>query len=193
MNTITLKKNFFSLISDYAYKNKTFLFITFITPPLAWLGIVYLGSLLILLMHSFFYLDGFTGQIVYKFSFQTLIELFTQRANIDIIIRTIGMASSVTIGSAIIGFPVAYYMAKYTGKKTKAIFYIAVMLPLWSSYLVRVYSWKLILAKEGIINWTFEKLHFSWFLDFYRFLKLPNISIYLNFFDIMYIIARKID
>ena len=71
MNNIEQKTNFFSLISDYAYKHKAFLFITFLTPPLAWLGIVYLGSLLILLMHTFFYLDGFTGQIVYKFSLQT--------------------------------------------------------------------------------------------------------------------------
>ena len=68
MNTFIKKNNFFSLISDYAYRNKFFLFLTFITPPIAWLGIVYLGSLFILLMHSFFYLDGFTGQIVYKFS-----------------------------------------------------------------------------------------------------------------------------
>ena len=186
MNTIIKKDNFYSLISDYAYRNKLFLFITFITPPIAWLGIVYLGSLFILLMHSFFYLDGFTGQIVYKFSFQTLIELFTQRANIDIIIRTIGMALSVTIGSAIIGFPVAYYMAKFTGKKTKAIFYLAVMLPLWSSYLVRVYSWKLILAKEGIINWAFEKVHFSWFLELILSLPIiggPSLSIsYIGMF-----------
>ena len=87
MNIKVQKFNVFSAISDYAFRNKTFLFITFLTPPLAWLGIVYLGSLFILLMHSFFYLDGFTGQIVYKFSFQTLIEFFTQRANIDIIIK----------------------------------------------------------------------------------------------------------
>ena len=144
--------NIFSRISDYAYKNKNFLLLTFLLPPLAWLGIVYLGSLFILLMHSFFYLDGFTGQIVYEFSFSTLIELFSQRANIDIIIRTVMMAFSVTLGATIIGLPVAYYMAKFTTKKTKAIFYLAVMLPLWSSYLVRVYAWKLILAKEGIIN-----------------------------------------
>ena len=77
-------------------------------------------------------------------------------------------------------------MAKFTGKKTKAIFYIAVMLPLWSSYLVRVYSWKLILAKEGIINWTFEKLHFSWFLDLVLSLPIiggPSLSIsYIGMF-----------
>ena len=99
----------------------TILLLTFLLPPLAWLGIVYLGSLLILLMHSFFYLDGYTGQIVYEFSFSTLIELFTQRANIDIIIRTVMMAFSVTLGATIIGLPVAYYMAKFTTKKTKAI------------------------------------------------------------------------
>ena len=166
--------NIFSRISDYAYKNKNFLLLTFLLPPLAWLGIVYLGSLLILLMHSFFYLDGFTGQIVYEFSFSTLIELFTQRANIDIIIRTVMMAFSVTLGATIIGLPVAYYMAKFTTKKTKAIFYLAVMLPLWSSYLVRVYAWKLILAKEGIINWTFAKLHLTWFIDY--ILSLPVIG-----------------
>ena len=173
-------------VSDYAFKNKSFLLITFLLPPLAWLGIIYLGSLFILLMHSFFYLDGFTGQIVYKFSFSTLIELFTQRANIDIIFRTIVMAFSVSVGAALIGFPVAFYMAKFTTKKTKAIFYLAVMLPLWSSYLVRVYAWKLILAKEGIINWTFEKIHFSWFIDFILSLPIiggPSLSIsYIGMF-----------
>ena len=73
-------------------------------------------------MHSFFYLDGFTGQIVYEFSFSTLIELFSQRANIDIIIRTVMMALSVTLGATIIGLPVAYYMAKFTTKKNKSHF-----------------------------------------------------------------------
>ena len=77
-------------------------------------------------------------------------------------------------------------MAKFTGKKTKAIFYLAVMLPLWSSYLVRVYSWKLILAKEGIINWTFEKLHISWFLELVLSLPIiggPSLSIsYIGMF-----------
>ena len=75
------------------------------------------------------------------------------------------MAFVVTIVSAVIAFPIAFYMAMYTSKKTKAIFYVAVMVPLWSSYLVRVYSWKLILAKEGILNWLLELLHIDWLLD----------------------------
>ena len=80
-------------------------------------------------------------------------------------IRTVVLASVVSIGAAIIGFPIAYYMAKFTTPKIKIFFYLAIMLPLWSSYLVRVYSWKLILAKEGIISWFFAKLHLSWLLE----------------------------
>ena len=96
MNSFSKSTNIFSVISDYAYRNKAFLFITFITPPLAWLGIVYLGSLLILLMHSFFYLDGFTGQIVYKFSFQTLIE-FPGFEIVIFLARTCSKGSIVTL------------------------------------------------------------------------------------------------
>ena len=161
-------------ISDYFYRKKNFLFLLFLLPPLSWLGIIYLGSLLTFLSHSFFSLDGFTGKINYTFTFNTIFELFNSRANFDILIRTVGLALTVTLGSALIGFPVAYYMAKFTSSKVKVFFYIAIMLPFWSSYLVRVYSWKLILAKEGIINWFFTKLHMSWLLD--KILSIPYIG-----------------
>ena len=151
-----------------------------------WLGIIYLGSLLVFLFHSFFHLDGFTGKIVYKISLTTITELFTSAANIDILIRTVVLAATVSIGAAIIGFPIAYYMAKFTSPKMKIFFYLAIMLPLWSSYLVRVYSWKLILAKEGILNWVFSKLHATWILDSILSIPLiggPSLSIsYLGMF-----------
>ena len=133
-------------------------------PILIWLGVVYVGSLFSLLLQSFFSIDEFTGLIVKEFTLKTYISLFSP-SNFDIIIRTTSMAFVVTIVSAVIAFPIAFYMAMYTSKKTKAIFYVAVMVPLWSSYLVRVYSWKLILAKEGILNWLFELLHIDWLLD----------------------------
>ena len=139
-----------------------------------WLGIIYLGSLIVFLFHSFFYLDGFTGKIVYKISLRTIAELFNSPANLDILIRTVVLAATVSIGAAIIGFPIAYYMAKFTSPKMKIFFYLAIMLPLWSSYLVRVYSWKLILAKEGIINWVFAKLHATWIID--SILSIPLIG-----------------
>ena len=160
--------------SSYLFRNKNLLILLFLLPPLLWLGIIYLGSLLVFLFHSLFYLDGFTGKIVYKISLNTIIELFSSPANIDILIRTVALALLVSVGSALIGFPIAYYMAKYTSPKVKIFFYLAIMLPLWSSYLVRVYSWKLILAKEGIISWVFEKLHASWILE--GILSLPVIG-----------------
>ena len=161
-------------LSNYLYRNKHILLLLFLLPPLLWLGIIYLGSLIVFLFHSLFYLDGFTGKVVYKISLNTIIELFSSPANIDILIRTVVLASVVSIGAAIIGFPIAYYTAKFTTPKIKIFFYLAIMLPLWSSYLVRVYSWKLILAKEGIISWFFAKLHLSWLLE--AILALPVIG-----------------
>ena len=161
-------------VSNYLFKNKHILLLIFLLPPLLWLGIIYLGSLLVFLFHSFFYLDGFTGKIVYKLSLNTITELFNSAANIDILIRTVLLAATVSMGAALIGFPIAYYMAKFTSPKIKIFFYLAIMLPLWSSYLGRVYSWKLILAKEGIINWVFSKLHATWILD--AILSIPVIG-----------------
>ena len=160
--------------SNYLFKNKHILLLIFLLPPLLWLGIIYLGSLLVFLFHSFFYLDGFTGKIVYKLSLNTITELFSSAANIDILIRTVLLAATVSMGAALIGFPIAYYMAKFTSPKVKIFFYLAIMLPLWSSYLVRVYSWKLILAKEGILNWVFSKSHATWILD--AILSIPVIG-----------------
>jgi putative spermidine/putrescine transport system permease protein len=138
-----------------------------------WLGIVYLGSLFALLAQSFFSIDEFSGLISYEFTLATYAHLLSP-ANLDIVLRTTLMAASVTVVAALIAFPVAYYMARYTGPRMKAVFYVAVMLPLWSSYLVRVYAWKLILAKEGIVTWTFSQLHLTWLLD--AILAIPVIG-----------------
>ncbi len=75
------------------------------------------------------------------------------------------MSLLVTIACAVIGFPIAYYMARYARGAKKALLYVAIMLPLWSSYLVRLYAWKLLLAKEGAIAWSLEKMHLTWMLD----------------------------
>ena len=178
--------SFLDNCSSYLFRNKHILFLIFLLPPLLWLGIIYLGSLMVFLFHSLFYLDGFTGKIVYEISLSTITELFTSAANIDILIRTVVLAACVSIGAALIGFPIAYYMAKFTSPKMKIFFYLAIMLPLWSSYLVRVYSWKLILAKEGIINWFFTKLHLNWLLDLVLSIPViggPSLSIsYIGMF-----------
>lgn len=123
-----------------------------LTPPLLWLGLVYLGSLAALMLQSFYSIDEFSGVVKPEFTLKTYAELFRAQ-NLDIILRTVLMAAAVTLASALIAFPIAYYAARFARGRWKALFYLGVMLPLWSSYLVKVYAWKLILAKEGILSW----------------------------------------
>jgi putative spermidine/putrescine transport system permease protein len=159
--------------SDLLYRHRWLLAILLLGPPLLWIGVVYVGSLLAFLLNSFYGLDEFSGLIDYRFTLSTFAQLF-QRANFDIIARSVLMAAAVTLASAVIAFPVAYYAARYARGKWKAFFYLAVMMPLWSSYLVKVYAWKLILAKEGILTWLAETTGLAWLLN--ALLALPVIG-----------------
>jgi putative spermidine/putrescine transport system permease protein len=173
------------LLSDLWFRHPWLLLSLLLTPPLLWIGIVYVGSLIALLLNSFYGLDDFSGLIRYEFTLSTYAQLL-QRANFDIIVRSIAMAAVVTVASAVIAFPISYYAARYARGKWKAFFYIAVMMPLWSSYLVKVYAWKLILAKEGIITWLAETTSLGWLLDAVLALPVvggPSLSIsYLGMF-----------
>jgi len=135
-----------------------------LAPPLLWLGMIYLGSLAALLVQSFYSFDDFSGLVVPEFTLTTYAKLASP-ANLSIILRTLLMALAVTLASAIIAFPVAYYAARYARGRWKAVFYLGVMLPLWSSYLVKVYAFKLILAKEGIVTWAASATHTDWLLN----------------------------
>jgi putative spermidine/putrescine transport system permease protein len=160
-------------LSDFLWKHPHVLLAILLGPPVLWLGIIYLGSLFALLLQSFFSIDDFSGLINYEFTFATYKQLLSD-SNFDIIVRTVTMAAVVTLFSALIAFPIAYYAARYAKGKWKAVFYLGIMLPLWSSYLVKIYAWKLILAKEGILTWAFTKLHLLWLLD--GWLSLPIIG-----------------
>lgn len=135
-----------------------------LVPPLLFFCTVYLGSLLSLLANAFFHIDDFSGMVVREIGIGNFIEIFTP-TNLDVARRSITMAVLVTLACIVIAFPIAYYMARYARGKTKALLYVAVMLPLWSSYLVRLYAWKLLLAKEGAISWLFGTLNLQWLLD----------------------------
>ncbi len=151
-------------LSDVLIARPKLLTLLLLLPPLLWIGIVYIGSLFALLLQSFYSLDYFSGLVVREFTLSTYAQLLDE-ANVQIILRTVAMASLVTIACAIIAFPIAYYAARYTRGWTKALFYLAVMMPLWSSYLVKIYAWKLILAKEGILTWLAETVHLSWLIN----------------------------
>ncbi|MBZ9744084.1 ABC transporter permease [Mesorhizobium sp. CO1-1-7] len=160
-------------LSDLFWRKPKILLLLMLAPPVLWLGIVYIGSLFALLAQSFFSIDEFSGLINRQFTLKTYGDLL-QAANLDIILRTVTMAALVTLASAIVAFPIAYYAARYARGRWKALFYLGVMLPLWSSYLVKIYAWKLILAKEGILTWLLAKLHLLWLLD--AWLSLPVVG-----------------
>jgi putative spermidine/putrescine transport system permease protein len=163
----------FGRLSDLFWRRPRLFLVLLLALPLIWLGVIYIGSLATLLVQSFFSIDEFTGLIRREFTLSTYAQLF-RPANFDIILRTALMAAAVTIAAAIVAFPIAYYAARYAKGRMKAFFYLAVMLPLWSSYLVKVYAWKLILAKEGILNWAVEGIGASAVLN--AVLSLPVIG-----------------
>ncbi len=159
--------------SDLFWRRPRLLLALLLAPPLLWLGIVYLGALAALLAQSFFSIDEFSGLIRRELTLKTHAELLTP-SNLDIIRRTVTMALLVTLAAAVVGFPIALFAARYALGRWKALFYLGIMLPLWSSYLVKVYSWKLILAKEGILGWLLAKLHLTRALD--AWLALPAVG-----------------
>ena len=141
--------------SSFLHGRNAFYVSLLLLPPLLWLGTVYLGSLFVLLSQSFYAIDEFTARVVPELTLKTYRQLVSQPANVDIVVRTVLMAVAVTIACGIIAFPVANYMARHAGPRMKAFFYVGVMLPMWTSYLVKVYAWRLILAKQGIVAWGF--------------------------------------
>jgi putative spermidine/putrescine transport system permease protein len=160
-------------LSDLFWRRPGVLLVLLLGPPLLWLGVVYLGALIALLAQSFFSIDPFSGLVVRDFTLATYAELL-RPANFDIIVRTVTMAALVTITSVAIAFPIAFFAARHARGRWKALFYLGVMLPLWSSYLVKIYAWKMILAKEGIVSWAAGGLGLGWLLD--GLLGLPVIG-----------------
>ena len=167
MNTLTLpapRPLWRRQASDLLYRRRGLLLLTLLGPVLLWFGVIYLGSLFALLANAFFRLDDFTGQVVREVGIGNFVALL-EPANLDSAWRTIVMAVTVTAACTVLAFPLAYYMARRAEGAQKALLYIAVMLPLWSSYLVRLYAWKLLLAKEGAISWVATQLHLQWLLE----------------------------
>lgn len=144
-----------------------------LVPPLLWFGVVYVGSLFTLLAQSVFTFDDFTMNVTPALTLANYRALF-DAANLDAVLRTLTMAAAVTVAAALIAFPIAYYMVRYAQGWQKGFFYIAVMLPMWASYIVKAYAWTVILAKGGIVYWLVGALGLTQLLD--ALLALPWIG-----------------
>lgn len=160
-------------ISNKLYrKNNLFLFLL-LTPPLLWFGVVYLGSLFALLWQSLYTFDNFSMAVSNDLTLENYRSLF-DATNLDIILRTLSMAVAVTLACACIAFPIAYYMTRYGSRAEKGFFYIAVMLPMWASYIVKTYAWTVILSQHGILYWCINQFGLSNVLT--RVLHIPAIG-----------------
>ena len=129
-----------------------------LTPPLAWFVLLYLAALVVLLITAFWQINPFTTNIERVFSFSNLSQIFTSAAYRAIIVRTVAMAAAVTVTDAIVAFPFAYFMARIASSRTRTALFVAILLPLWASYLAKVYSWLLIFTHGGFLDWSLGKL-----------------------------------
>jgi putative spermidine/putrescine transport system permease protein len=124
--------------------------------PLAWLGVVYLGSLFILFLNAFWKTDPFTSLVIPEFTLDNFIELFSTGVYRAVTLRTVGMAAFVTATCIVFAYPIAFYMAKVASPRTRGVLAVAVLMPLWASYLIKAYSWRQILSEGGVLDWALE-------------------------------------
>jgi putative spermidine/putrescine transport system permease protein len=132
-----------------------------LSAPGAWFVLIYIAALVLLFISALWRVDSFTGNLVHSWTLDNFKTLFTVPAYRTIALRTIGIAAAVTVTDAILAVPFAFYAARIAPKRLQSILFVAVLIPLWSSYLVRVYAWRLILAKDGVINWVLGNVGFG--------------------------------
>jgi putative spermidine/putrescine transport system permease protein len=122
--------------------------------PGAWFVLVYLLALVVLFVSAFWRVDDFTGALVRAWNLDNLRTLVEEPTYRTIALRTIGIAAAVTVTDALLALPFAFFAARLASPRLRGVLFVLVLLPLWTSYLVRVYAWRLILAKNGVLNWT---------------------------------------
>ena len=129
-----------------------------LTPPLAWFILLYLASLVVLLITAFWQINPFTTSIVRTWNLGNFTTIFSSPAYRSVILRTVGMAAAVTVVDGIVAFPFAYYMARVASARTRTALFVAILLPLWASYLAKVYSWLLIFTHDGVLDWSLRRV-----------------------------------
>jgi putative spermidine/putrescine transport system permease protein len=124
-----------------------------LTPPMLWLGVAYLGALAALFLTAFWGQNDFTGEVEKVFTLDNFKDLFTLPVYRTITIRTLLIAVLVTVVDAVLAFPIALFMAKFASPRLQRILVIAVLMPLWASYLVKAYAWRGMLSASGPLAW----------------------------------------
>jgi putative spermidine/putrescine transport system permease protein len=144
-------------LASWLYRHSRIQLGALLAPPMGWLVVVYLGSLFVLFLNAFWTRDAFTGQTIYEPTLKNFVALI-EGPYPGITARTLFMAAAVTLTCALLALPIAYYMARVASPRVRSAMVVAVIVPLWASYLIKVYSWRLILSEDGILNWVLEPL-----------------------------------
>jgi putative spermidine/putrescine transport system permease protein len=155
--------------------------------PIAWLVIGYLGSLAVLLMASFWQVDPLSGELEKTLTLDNYRELIETSVYKDVAFRTIGIAAAATVTDIVLAFPIAFYMAKVASPRMKGLLIVAIVMPLWSFYLVKVYAWRTMLSSGGIVNWALDPIGLEgpgygttavWLVESYLWLPYMILPIY---------------
>ena len=157
--------------------------------PLLWLVVIYLGSLAILLLNAFWTSDPFTGKVnAFDWSLDAFAQILSNDVYRTIAIRTVGMAILVTLTDALLAFPIAYYMARVASPRVRGLLVVAVLMPLWASYLVKIFAWRTILQGNGFLSWVLapfgiegpgtDELSNSWLVFSYLWLPYMVLPLY---------------
>jgi putative spermidine/putrescine transport system permease protein len=155
--------------------------------PIGWLVVGYIGSLAVLLIASLWSVNAVSGELQKSLSFDNFKELFDQAVYKDVATRTVTIAAAATVTDALLAFPIAFYMAKVASPRMKGLMVVAILMPLWSFYLVKVYAWQTMLASGGVINWALDPIGLSgpgygstavWLVESYLWLPYMILPIY---------------
>jgi putative spermidine/putrescine transport system permease protein len=174
-------------LADLFYGRPRLQVASLLTAPTLWLVVGYLGSLAVLLVAAFWSVDALSGEVTTGFSFDNFDTLLNEPVYRTIAGRTIAIAALVTLTDALLAFPIAFYMAKVASQRTRALLMVAILMPLWSSYLVKVYAWRTLLSTDGVINWALDPFGASgpgygnvavWLVMSYLWLPFMTIPIY---------------
>ena len=140
-------------LSTFFYRHPRVRLGALLAGPVGWLVVGYIGSLAVMLIAAFWRLDPFTQEVVHDWTLKNFETLLTEPVYRRITVRTVGMAAAVTVACAVLAFPIAYYLARMASRRMRRVLVVAILIPLWASYLVKVYTWRTILAENGVLNW----------------------------------------
>jgi putative spermidine/putrescine transport system permease protein len=183
----TAKRSVGRRLADLFHDRPRLQIASLLAGPLGWLVILYLGSLAVMLVAAFWSVDALSGEISRGLSFDNFQTLFDDSVYRDVAQRTVLIAALVTLTDALLAFPIAFYMAKVASPRMKGVLVVAILMPLWSFYLVKVYAWQTMLSSGGVINWALDPIGLNgpgygstavWLVESYLWLPFMILPVY---------------